>query len=68
MQVLIFLCTVVKIRENRRAFLKIGALGLLLETARRAFSVDAMEPAEGILLMVESLTLYANESDNISIT
>lgn len=57
-----------KIRENRRAALRLGALGLLLETARRAFSVDAMEPAEGILLIVESLTLEANESDNISIT
>lgn len=57
-----------KIRENRRALLKLGALGLLLETARRAFSVDAMESAEGILLIVESLTLEANESDNISIT
>ncbi|KAK7295546.1 hypothetical protein RJT34_18456 [Clitoria ternatea] len=57
-----------KIRENRRALLKLGALGLLLETARRAFSVDAMEPAEGILLIVETLTLEANESDNISIT
>lgn len=57
-----------KIRENRKAALRLGALGLLLETARRAFSVDAMEPAEGILLIVESLTLEANESDNISIT
>ncbi|XP_019442749.1 PREDICTED: auxin transport protein BIG-like isoform X1 [Lupinus angustifolius] len=57
-----------KIRENRQALLKLGALGLLLETARRAFSVDAMEPAEGILLIVETLTLEANESDNISIT
>lgn len=57
-----------KIRENRRALLKLGALSLLLETARRAFSVDAMEPAEGILLIVESLTLEGNESDNISIT
>ncbi|XP_027905873.1 DNA-repair protein XRCC1-like [Vigna unguiculata] len=27
-----------------------------------------MEPTEGILLIVESLTLEANESDNISIT
>uniref|UniRef100_A0A1D1Y594 Auxin transport protein BIG n=1 Tax=Anthurium amnicola TaxID=1678845 RepID=A0A1D1Y594_9ARAE len=52
-----------KIRENRRALLQLGALGLLLETARRAFSVDAMEPAEGILLIVESLTLETNESD-----
>ncbi|KAB2075053.1 hypothetical protein ES319_A07G193500v1 [Gossypium barbadense] len=57
-----------KIRENRRALLRLGALGLLLETARRAFAVDAMEPAEGILLIVESLTLEANESDNISIS
>ncbi|KAL5739314.1 hypothetical protein ACOSQ2_028494 [Xanthoceras sorbifolium] len=57
-----------KIRENRRALLRLGALGLLLETARRAFSVDAMEPAEGILLIVESLTLEANESDNINIS
>ncbi|XP_020522820.1 auxin transport protein BIG [Amborella trichopoda] len=52
-----------KIRENRRALLKLGALGLLLETARRAFFVDAVEPAEGILLIVESLTMEANESD-----
>lgn len=56
-----------KIRENRRALLRLGALGFLLEAARRAFSVDAMEPAEGILLIVESLTLEANESDDISI-
>lgn len=48
--------------------LRLGALGLLLDTARRAFSVDAMEPAEGILLIVEGLTLEANESDNISVT
>lgn len=52
-----------KIRENRRALLQLGALGLLLETARRAFTIDAMEPAEGILLIVESLTMEANESD-----
>ncbi|GAA0151174.1 ubiquitin-protein ligase [Lithospermum erythrorhizon] len=63
---LLMLCC--KTRENRRALLKLGALGLLLETARRAFSVDAMEPAEGILLIVESLTVEANESDRISIT
>lgn len=55
-----------KIRENRKALLRLGALGLLLETARRAFSVDAMELAEGSLLIVESLTLEANESDSIS--
>lgn len=48
--------------------MRLGALNVLLETARHAFSVDAMEPAEGILLIVESLTLEANESDNISIT
>ena len=57
-----------KIRENRRALLRLGALGILLETSRRAFFVDAMEPAEGILLIVESLTLEANESENISIS
>lgn len=57
-----------KIRENRRALLRLGALSLLLEIARRAFSVDAIEPAEGILLIVESLTMEANESDNIDIT
>lgn len=63
---LLMLCC--KTRENRRSLLRSGALGLLLETARRAFHVDAMEPAEGILLIVESLTLEANESDNISVT
>lgn len=62
---LLMLCC--KTRENRRALLRSGALGLLLETARRAFYVDAIEPAEGILLIVESLTLEANESDNISV-
>lgn len=63
---LVMLCC--KTRENRRKLLSLGALGLLLETARRAFLVDAMEPAEGILLIVESLTLEANESDNISVS
>ncbi|GJR24096.1 auxin transport protein BIG [Tanacetum coccineum] len=62
---LLMLCC--KIRENRRALLRLGALSLLLEIARRAFSVDAIEPAEGILLIVESLTMEANESDNINI-
>ncbi|XP_022962536.1 auxin transport protein BIG [Cucurbita moschata] len=62
---LLMLCC--KIRENRRALLRLGALGLLLETARRAFAVDAMESAEGILLIVESLTIEANESESISI-
>ncbi|GFS30531.1 auxin transport protein [Actinidia rufa] len=41
---LLMLCC--KIRENRRALLRLEALSVLLETARRAFSVDAMEPAE----------------------
>ncbi|XP_047958465.1 LOW QUALITY PROTEIN: auxin transport protein BIG [Salvia hispanica] len=63
---LLMLCC--KTRDNRRKLLSLGALGLLLETARRAFWIDAMEPAEGILLIVESLTLEANESDNISVT
>ncbi|GJV09750.1 auxin transport protein BIG [Tanacetum coccineum] len=62
---LLMLCC--KIRENRRALLRLGALSLLLEIARRAFSIDAIELAEGILLIVESLTMEANESDNINI-
>ncbi|GJV11681.1 auxin transport protein BIG [Tanacetum coccineum] len=62
---LLMLCC--KIRENKRVLLRLGALILLLEIARRAFSVDAIEPAEGILLIVESLTMEANESDNINI-
>ncbi|XP_078439464.1 auxin transport protein (BIG) [Wolffia australiana] len=56
-----------KIRENRRALLRKGALGLLLETARRAFSADVMEPAEGVLLIVEALSMEANDS-NLSVT
>lgn len=67
-QVLNLLMLCCKIRSNRRALLELGALNVLLETARHAFSVDAMEPAEGILLIVESLTLEANESDNIGIS
>ncbi|KAL9674543.1 hypothetical protein QQ045_030815 [Rhodiola kirilowii] len=62
---LLMLCC--KIRENRITLLKLGALGLLLDTARRAFSVDAMELAECILLIVESLTMEANDCDNINI-
>ncbi|GJV37475.1 auxin transport protein BIG [Tanacetum coccineum] len=62
---LLMLCC--KIRVNRRALLRLGALSLLLEIARRAFSIDVIEPAEGILLIVESLTMEANESDNINI-
>ena len=38
-------------------------MALLLETARRAFSVDVVELAKGILLIVESLVMEANESD-----
>jgi E3 ubiquitin-protein ligase UBR4 len=52
-----------KIRANRQALLRLGALAVLLETARRAFSTDAVEPAEGLLLIVESLVSEANESD-----
>ncbi|CAH9092629.1 unnamed protein product [Cuscuta epithymum] len=63
---LLMLCC--KIKENRKTLLSLGALELLLETARRAFLVEAMEPAEGILLIVESLTLEANDSHSISIT
>nr|GFA27725.1 hypothetical protein [Tanacetum cinerariifolium] len=33
-----------------------------------AFSVDAIEPAKGILLIMESLIMEANESDNINIS
>lgn len=60
LKLLLYCC---KIRDNRQALLRLGALALLLETARRAFSVDAVEPAEGILLIVESLVMEANESD-----
>jgi E3 ubiquitin-protein ligase UBR4 len=52
-----------KIRDNRQALLRLGALALLLETTRREFSLDAVELAEGILLIVESLVMEANESD-----
>ncbi|KAK1372527.1 hypothetical protein POM88_028720 [Heracleum sosnowskyi] len=47
---LMYCCT---IRKNRGSLLRLGALGLLLEMARRAFSVDVMETAEGVLLIVE---------------
>ncbi|KAL4556685.1 hypothetical protein LXL04_034841 [Taraxacum kok-saghyz] len=50
-----------KIRGNRTALLKLGALSLLFEIACCTFSVEAIEPAEGILLIVES-------RDNINIT
>ena len=64
LNLLIYCC---KIRENRRALLRIGALSLLLDTARRAFAVDSMEPAESLLLIVESLSIEANDS-NLGIT
>ncbi|KAL3677862.1 hypothetical protein R1sor_020818 [Riccia sorocarpa] len=60
LKLLMFCC---KIRANRQALLQLGALGVLLEAARRAFSTDAAEPAEGLLLIVESLVSEANESD-----
>lgn len=60
LKLLMYCC---KIRANRQALLHLGALGVLLETARRAFSTDAVEPAEGLLLIVESLVSEANESD-----
>lgn len=60
LKLLMYCC---KIRANRHALLRLGALAVLLETARRAFSTDAAEPAEGLLLIVESLVSEANESD-----
>lgn len=60
LKLLMFCC---KIRANRQALLQLGALSLLLEAARRAFSTDAAEPAEGLLLIVESLVSEANDSD-----
>eukprot|EP00246_Nothoceros_aenigmaticus_P013242 TRINITY_DN4479_c0_g3_i1.p1 TRINITY_DN4479_c0_g3~~TRINITY_DN4479_c0_g3_i1.p1 ORF type:complete len:905 (+),score=186.28 TRINITY_DN4479_c0_g3_i1:47-2716(+) len=60
LKLLMYCC---KIRANRQALLGLGALSVLLETARRAFSSDAAEPAEGLLLIVESLVTEANESD-----
>lgn len=60
LKLLMYCC---KIRANRQALLRLGALNVLLETARRAFSTDAAEPAEGLLLIVESLVSEANESD-----
>ncbi len=61
LKLLMYCC---KIRANRQALLRLGALAVLLETARRAFSTDAVEPAEGLLLIVESLVSEANESDD----
>ena len=64
LKLLLYCC---KIRDNRQALLRLGALALLLETARREFSVDFVEPVEGILLIVESLFMESNET-NIRIT
>lgn len=60
LKLLMYCC---KLRANRQALLHFGALAVLLETARRAFSTDAVEPAEGLLLIIESLVSEANESD-----
>lgn len=60
LKILLYCC---KIRDHRQALLGLSALALLLETARRAFSVDVVELAKGILLIVESLVMEANESD-----
>lgn len=60
LKLLMYCC---KIRANRQALLRFGALAVLLETARRAFTTDAVEPAEGLLLIVESLVSEANETD-----
>jgi E3 ubiquitin-protein ligase UBR4 len=60
LKLLLYCC---KIRDHRQALLCLSALALLLETARRAFSVDVVELAKGILLIVESLVMEANESD-----
>lgn len=60
LKLLLYCC---KIRDHRQALLGLSALALLLETARRAFSVDVVELAKGILLIVESLVMEANESD-----
>jgi E3 ubiquitin-protein ligase UBR4 len=59
LKLLLYCC---KIRDHRQALLRLSALALLLETARKAFSVDVVELAKGILLIVESLVMEANES------
>ena len=53
LKLLLYCC---KIRDNRKALLHIGVLALLLETTRRAFFVDVVEPAEGILPIIESIS------------
>ena len=59
LKLLLYCC---KIRDNRKELLHLGALALLLETVRREFSVDVIEPVEGILLIVESLVMEDNET------
>lgn len=60
LKLLMYCC---KIRDNRLSLLSLGALGVLIDTARRAFSVEATESAEHLLLIVECLVTEANESD-----
>ncbi|KAH7416528.1 hypothetical protein KP509_14G095600 [Ceratopteris richardii] len=60
LKLLMYCC---KIRDNRLALLALGALGVLIDTAKRAFSVEATESAESLLLIVECLVTEANESD-----
>lgn len=60
LKLLMYCC---KIQENRLALLHLRALGVLIETARRAFVNEATESAEGLLLIVEYLVTEANESD-----
>nr|GEV33938.1 auxin transport protein BIG [Tanacetum cinerariifolium] len=67
LEILLNCIVMMVVNEKKRPLLRLGALSLLLEIARRDFSVDAIEPTKGILLIVESLTMEANESDNINI-
>ncbi|KAI5072138.1 hypothetical protein GOP47_0012244 [Adiantum capillus-veneris] len=60
LKLLMYCC---KIRENRLALLALGALGVLIDTSRRAFAVEATESAERLLLIVECLVTEANEND-----
>ena len=59
LNLLLYCC---KIQDNRQALLHLGALAFLLDTYRREFSVDVVEPYEGILLIVESLVMEDNET------
>ena len=64
LKLLLYFC---KIWDNRKELLHLGALAFLLETVRGEFSVDVIEPVEGILLIVESLVMEDNET-SIGIT